>query len=98
MLIAFYCICCVRDVRRRARLLFYLFLGQISVLACAHVAGLPDLKVRQPRLPVVAELDAPLGEVQILPLHHFDALDHGADRVAERAAGTGIVLHLVCEN
>ncbi len=47
-----------------------------------------------PRLPILPQGNAPLGLVQVLPGHHLDALDDGADRVAEGAAGTGVVQDL----
>ena len=68
--------------------------GQVSVLASALVLRLADLELWQPRLPVLAEFDPALGQVQVLPLHHLDALDDRADGVAEGAPGASVVLHL----
>ena len=68
--------------------------GEVSILAGHHVGGLPDLHLRQPWGPVLVQRDPPGRRVQVLPGDHLDALDDGADGVAEGAAGAGVVLHL----
>ena len=53
-----------------------------------------QLQFRQPRSPALNQGHATIGFVEVRPGHHLDALDDGADGVAEGAPGAVVVVHL----
>ena len=70
------------------------FRSQVSILTGGIVLPGSQLQLRQPWSPALFQGHATVGLVQVLAFHHLDALDDGADRVAERAAGAVVVVHL----
>ena len=67
--------------------------SQVTILARRIICS--KLNFRQSRLPIFGQRNSSIGFVGVETRDHLDALDDGADRVAEGAARASVVVHLI---